>query len=334
MIRQRARLGVLLASLALGAPACGDGDKGSASASAETKASTAPSGSAKATTTASARATASATASSSGAATATSSAAAAPANDGIEVKKHYAVVGDKETSEKTQTTKFAGVVKTPKGEHKIDNEEVELTEKDEECLEVKDQSCTKLKVTIRKATSHVVESGKAKDVKKATQGNVYIVAFGEGGPTISREDAKPLSKEESAEFKDKYKKSSRAKEFLDAFPDRVKVGDSLDAVAKKLGEQAADSDDKPKTTSTVKVKAIEERAGKKIIILEVRVTLDGESSKVGHMKLDMSGTLEVRADAAVPIALTFSGPASVEFPKDGGRLEGTMSEKTALSQTF
>ncbi len=332
MIRQRARWGVVVASLVLGAAACGDGDKVAASASAEAKPATTASGSAKATTATTGSASAKPT--SSAAVTASSSAAPAAADDGIEVKKHYAAVGDKETSEKTQTTKFAGVLKTPKGEQKIDNQEVEVTQKDEECLEVKDQSCTKLKVTVRKATSHMVESGKAKDVTKATQGNVYLVAFGEGGPTISREDGKPLSKEESSEFKDKYKKSSRAKEFLDAFPDKVKVGDSLDAVAKKLGEQAADSEDKPKATSSVKVKAIEERAGKKIIILEVRVTLDGESKKVGHMKLDMSGTLEVRADAAVPVALTFSGPASVEFPKDAGRLEGSMSEKTTLTQSF
>lgn len=332
MIRHRARWGVLVSSLVLCAAACGDGGRSSATASAEAKASQAPTASAKLAT--SAATTASATASTTASAVTSASAAPAADADGVAVKKHYAVVGDKETSDRTQTTKFAGTVKGPKGEQKVDNQEVEVTQKDEECTEVKDQSCTKLKVTIRKATSHMVESGKVKDVVKATQGNVYFVAFGDTGPTVTREDGKPLSREESSEFKDKYKKSSRAKEFLDAFPDKVKVGDSLDAVAKKLGEQAADSEDKPKAVSTVKVKAIEDRGGKKIIILDVRVTLEGDSSKVGHMKLDMSGTLEVRADAAVPVALDFSGPASVQFPKDAGRLEGTMTEKTTLTQSF
>ncbi len=50
-------------------------------------------------------------------------------------------------------------VKTPKGEVVFDSVTTTTTEKVVECLEVKDQSCAKLKVTFTKDTEHNVTNG-------------------------------------------------------------------------------------------------------------------------------------------------------------------------------
>lgn len=253
-------------------------------------------------------------------------------DDGVALGKRYAEVGDKETETKTQIMTLKGNVKGKDGEKPFETTSTTTVEKTEECLEVKEKGCTKLRVTFAKAKKVSIQNGKTNDDPMATDGKTYIVTATDGGRDITHEDGSKLDAKELDALKSKYKHLTRGKALLDAMPASVKVGDSLDGVAKLLAEQSAEGEGSPKATVTLKVKEIREEGGKKLVVVDIHLLLEGESEKVGHMKTDALGTLTLDAATCRGVAGEFTGPMEMVLPKDLGTLKGTMTEKS--SSTF
>lgn len=255
-------------------------------------------------------------------------------DDSVTFVKHYPAVGDKATSVKAQTVELGGTVKGKGGEEKVDSVENENEEKVEECLVVTDKTCTKLKVTFTKHEEKKTLKGEDKSPKEdPLNGKTFIVELKGEEIAVTTEDGKEADRAAATALKKDYKSLALRAKVIDALPaEPVKVGDSLDALANalldivKTGEQKAD-----KATATAKVKAIKEEGGKKIVTLEVTMSLEGSQDKM-KMKLDVAGTIDVRADVGLPVGSDLSGPISVELG-DAGKLEGKMKEtvKTTLS---
>lgn len=255
-------------------------------------------------------------------------------DEGVTLTKRYPEVGDKETESKTEIITLKGNVKGKDGEKPFETTATTTTEKTEECLEVKDKNCTKLKVTYTKAKKLSVQNGKTSDEPMATDGKTYIVTATDGGRDITHEDGSKLSDKEADVLKSKYKKMSRGKELLDALPASVKVGDSLDDVAKKLAEQtASEGEGSPKSTVTLKVKEIREEGGKKLVVVDIHLVLEGDSEKVGHIKTDALGTITFEASTCRGVAGEFTGPMEMTLPKDAGTLKGSVTDKSTSTFT-
>jgi hypothetical protein len=303
----------------------------------------ASSGSAKARSSGSARSSAATTASAASTATAaaTATATAAPKDEGTAITKHYPAVGDKGTTAETQVAEMKVDIKGPKGEFKEEATEAEQTEKAEECLAVTDKSCSKMKVTYTKAEKKVTtKDGKTKDSKVAHAGKTYVLELKDGAVAVTTEDGKEPPKEELAAVKKDYKSFGKDGEILDAIPEKVKVGDSLDKLAQALASRAMDSENKPsKMDAKVTVKEFKTVDGKTIIVLDISMDAEGEEDNGGAIKVSMKGTIDLRADIGLPLKREMKGPVSVVFgekAKGGvtGKAEGQMSLTSANTYSF
>lgn len=255
------------------------------------------------------------------------------------ITKRYAVVGDVEKSTKVKTFAMKAKIKGPDGMVDVESTENETIEKTEECLAIADKQCSKAKVSFVKYEGKKVTNGKSKDEAHPTVGKTYIIERKGKDLAVTLADGSAASEAEQKDIKDTYKRFGRRKDKLAAMPDKVKVGDSLDELAKVLGEEAAQDDDDdgdapPKVTSKIVVKAIREEGGKKIVTLDVAMSMEGDSKKVGHMKIEMKGTVDLRADIAQDVTSELAGPLEIDFANDGGKATGDMKEKTTSSYSF
>lgn len=312
--------------------ACG-GDGGGA-----TSASAGGSGSAKtsATPASSAKATASA------AAKPSATASAAPADDGVAITKHFPAVGDKLTHVEVKTAEMKVEVKGPKGEFKEEATENEEEERTEECLAVDGKRCAKLKVTYAKVDKKVTsKDGKVKESKGAHAGKTYVIELKDGAVAVSDEAGKAPAPEELEKVKKDFRNFAKDTDMLEALPDKVKVGDSLDKLAAALGERANDGDDKPtKLEAKVTVKEIREEGGKKLLDLDVTVEVEGKEPKNGaNIKLSMKGTVTLRADTGLATKMVWKGPVTATFDENSkggvtGGAQGQISETTTYTYSF
>jgi hypothetical protein len=255
-------------------------------------------------------------------------------------------VGDEETQRKTKEEKTTVAFKGRKGGIDVDSVEVSTVEKTEECLEVQNEICTKLKVNYRKdttdktVTTRLVTLDGAPDPKDkpkppkvtsrsgANQGNVYIVTRSAKGATIARADGKKPSKSEVDAIQGAYRDDgTRGKQLVASLPTQVTVGDSLDAFAEILAKPSDKDEEQPVVTSRVTVKDIRDAQGKVIVVLAIRTEVEGKSKRVDNMKLVTEGTMELRAEGALLIKAEHTGNLNATLPKKGGTLSGTTKEK-------
>jgi hypothetical protein len=254
----------------------------------------------------------------------------APAKESVTFKKVRPAVGDKEKRKKDTETTLKGVVTVGAQKVAMDQTTTAQVAKTQECLEVRKQECVKLKVVYEKDEERKTTNGKATNTTNPNQGKTYIVVPGKK-PVITREDGSTPSAEEIGEIAGAYDDPPRNEPFLNALPDKVSVGDSLEAVARLLEEEIGDEEDKPTVKAKVVVRSFGEFEGKKIVTLGVTATLEGVSAKVGNIKLEMSGTLDILVDGAKRARSSFSGPMSVELPGGAGTLRGAMKDVTTAS---
>lgn len=259
-----------------------------------------------------------------------SDAAPTGAKESATFKKVRPAVGDKEKKRKQVESTLKGDVTQGSQKIAMDRSSVSLVEKTEECLEVRKQECVKLKVSYAKDEERSVTNGKSANKTNPNQGKAYLVVPGKN-PTITREDGSAAPAEEIEEVEGAYDKPPRNAAVLDALPDTVSVGDSLDALARVFEAELADEDDKPKAKVKIVVQSIGELDGKKIVTLGLTATLEGVSPKAGQMKLEMRGTLDVLVDGARVVRSSVGGPMSVELPGGVGTLRGSMKETSSSS---
>ncbi|MFO0554821.1 MAG: hypothetical protein U0271_40970 [Polyangiaceae bacterium] len=258
--------------------------------------------------------------------------------DSATFTKHYPAVGDKETSKKVSNVIFKGSISPKKGKTvDIDNVEDSVTEKTEECLEVKDKGCVKLKVTY-KLDEKTTKEG-SKDPKTKTEpnsGKTYIVVRGKD-PKITTEDGKDVPRDVADSLQKAYSKPDESARMLNALPEKVKVGDELGDLAKAFADIATESENivgTPKTTCKITVKEIKQVDGKTVVVLSVDLTAEAEDKRMGMMTIGMKGTMDVAADGGMALASDVTGPISITFKDADGKLSGTMSEKEKSSYDF
>ncbi|NUP06790.1 MAG: hypothetical protein HOW73_12110 [Polyangiaceae bacterium] len=277
--------------------------------------------------------TASAQASGTAVTAASSAPAPAPAAGEVAITKHYPAAGDKTTRERTQ--KFVMVTKE-KGHADIEGTSTYIVNRSEECLAIEGKLCSKVKVTYTANERKSAIGGSNMDRSSPTAGKTYIVEAKNGATSVTREDGAALTPEERKDVEPHYRHFAEPKDALAALPDKVKVGDSLDDFAKALAEQMADTDDgeKPTVTISMKVKAIRDEGGKKIVVLDVEQTNEGNDKKLGKKKSKRKGTMELRADTGLLVASDFNDELENVFPNGVDSMKGTATEQTKVTYSF
>lgn len=313
---------------------CGsEASKGSASASAEAKSSAKPAASGSA----------AAGAGSAAAGAGSAKPKDAPKDDGsVTITKHFPVVGDKSTASKSQKMNMKIAMTSPKGDFSSDGVEEELEEKTEECLAVEAKKCSKLKVTYTKAEKRNALDGKPADTKTAPfHGKTYVIELKDGTVTVAHEDGSAPPAEELEAVKKNYRHFAQENELLEALPASVKVGDSLDGVAKALGSRIMDDGDGTLSKRDVKVTvaSIKEENGKKVLVLDLSVALEGKDPNGGVIVSSVKGTVELRADAGVATKVEIKGPLEITYDGTGpdkvaGKGNGVMTSTTTTTHSF
>jgi hypothetical protein len=250
--------------------------------------------------------------------------------------KQYPKVGMVEGSKRAQRTLMKGSLAVEKRTVALDADKSSDVEKTEECLEVKDKNCVKLRVTYAKDRSKDTTNGQGKETTNPNEGHAYIVERNGKTPKIKREDGSTTTPAEIESIENAYDEEPRTKKFLDALPDTVKVGDSLDAFAKLIGEEASSEENitNKKIDSSVVVQSIGTVDGKKVVTLKLNVKLEGDDENVGHLSVQMTGTIDLLVDGALPVRSNLSGPVSVTLPENAGVLKGTITETKTSTYRF
>ncbi|MFO0547887.1 MAG: hypothetical protein U0271_05840 [Polyangiaceae bacterium] len=261
------------------------------------------------------------------------SSAATTDADSVALKKHYPQVGDVERSRKVIVTKLHGA---PKDKKPVDLERGIARERADECLKIVDRECVTLKVTYRVLTKRDLVKGKATDQALASQGKTYFVDRSGAKPGVTLEDGSSPSEAEISQVRKDFSKAPSTAKLLDALPDSLKVGDSLDAFAKAYAahDLGAGDDHWASVDYSVKVKAFGEVDGKKTVILEVVGELDSGALDWGQMKMKGTGMLEVFVDSGAPARGSFSGPVTLALPNGEGQLDGTLEHNEVSSYSF
>ena len=259
--------------------------------------------------------------------------------DEVAITPRYAAVGDVEKGTKVTNGEMKAKIKGPDGTVDLAITELETIHKTEECLAVGDKQCMKLKVTYSKYEQQEVANGEAKSDPSPAIDKAYLVERKGGELLVTLADGSPVPDAELTKLKKNYRRFGKHKDVAGALPKKVKIGDSLDELAKVLGEEAASGDGSdfaapPKITSKIVVKSFREEGGKKIVVCDVTMTMEGDNNKMGHMKVDMKGTMDFRADVGQPVASELSGPLQIDLKDDGGNISGTLKEQTTSSFSF
>lgn len=259
---------------------------------------------------------------------------AGDAADEASITKRYPAAGDIEKGAKSSKMELKVDV-NGKETNVTETEDVERTE---ECLAIGEKQCTKVKVSFTKYEKKKLIDGKEKPAPAPAVGKSYVVERKGDELTVTYEDGSAVPGDELGELKKMYKRFGKHKDVAAALPDKVKVGDSLDALAKVLGDEMSGSGDEGdagrKVEAKAKVKSIREEGGKKILTIDLEMTMTGDDPKGGNIKIAAKGTVDVRADIGQPVALDMSGPIELVLPKDAGKGTGKMAEKMTASYSF
>jgi hypothetical protein len=243
--------------------------------------------------------------------------------------KRFPAVGDKVTETDEETTDMSGTVSSKGKEEDLKVLEKKTVEKTEECLAVTDKTCTKLKVTYAKYDRKETVNGKEKDKGKDLAGKTLIVELKGEELTITKEDGSKADIMEEITAKKDFKGLKRRHKFIEALPDKVKVGDSLDGIANALLEAAAEDGDKAPKTKSAKatVKSIREEGGKTIVTIDVKLSFEDDKDGM-KISAEMNGTVDIRADGGHQIAGHVTGPMTIES-SEGLKMsvKGTMTMK-------
>lgn len=260
----------------------------------------------------------------------------------VAITKHFPVVGDKSTETKSQQMNMKIALTSPSGNFDSDGFEEELEEKTEECLAVEAKKCTKLKVTYSKAEMKNSLKGEPAETKPALfHGKTYVVELKEGAVTVANEDGSAPPAKELEVVKRKHRHFAQETELLEALPATVKVGDSLEGVAKALGARLGDdgADKVSKRDVKVTVAAIKEEDGKKLVVLDFSVALEGKDANGGAIVTSMKGTVDLRVDTGLPTKVELKGPLEITYDGTGpdkvaGKGNGVMTSTTKMKQSF
>ncbi|MBL9026737.1 MAG: hypothetical protein JNL21_31345 [Myxococcales bacterium] len=254
--------------------------------------------------------------------------------------------GDKRATRKRAEEAMTVGMRGTKGGIDVRTSKIVSTEKTETCLEVKDKTCIKLEVEIKRdnvdetTTTQLVDlegkpdpKDKPKTKKKGgdnpTTGVVYIVAKDGKKPVVTRKDGKKPSKAELALVEKAYDDDpSLTAELESAYPKAVKVGDSLDAFAKALAKViAGKSKDVTVVSSSVRVKEIRPTGKRALVVLDIDVSLESSTKELKELKTRSRGTIEIWADGGDEHASAITTELDGKFRKDGS-VNGKFVETT------
>lgn len=259
----------------------------------------------------------------------------------IAISKHYPVVGDKLASTLVQQTKLKLDGKSAKGPVLEETSVAERMEKSEECLAVEGKLCTKLKVTYGKwETKTTQKDGQSEVRSPAHAGKSFTVELKKGALSFSDASGKPPTKAELEALQGDYRDFAREAEWLDALPDRVKVGDSLTALAKVLAaREQAGVDPFESSEFELIVRSIKDGGSKKIVVLDLSLKLAGASASKNQRTITAKGTLELRADLGLAVkreirsvlAITYGGQGTEKLT---GKADGEQTSTAVTSYSF
>ncbi len=258
-----------------------------------------------------------------------------PVETGTKFTKKPLAVGQKRSSDSTQTVKMK--VKAAGQEFNV--EETEVQKKDEEILELAGDAITKLKVTYTEddKTSSGIGGGKAKTKATAINGKTYIIQSKDGKVTVHTDKEKPAPKNEEKLVLKDYGSFGKADPMMASMPDRaLKDGEDLPELANALRDETLSNQksDNPKESLTidgakVSFKGKDGDNG----VFDVSMNLSGGDPQM-KIAVPLTGKYSARLADGWPAALDLSGPVSLvlgEKDKAAGVTgEGTVS----LKQTY
>lgn len=254
--------------------------------------------------------------------------------DSVSFVKRGAAVGDIETSERVRLTKMKGTVKDANGKQvQVESEEHETTSKTEECLKVDGKDCGKLRVTYTTNRSSSTLNGQQREKVSPTSTKSYVVEKSGAEVTVTMADGSappPSERDVVAKDYQTFGKSTRQRERL---PDKpVKVGDSLEDVAKVIAEESGGGDMGMKVKqSKVVVKSLRVEGGRRIATLEMTLVGEGEDpkKKAGKAKVTIKGTIDLLVDGGHAVSSELGGPIEITLPEGKGKIAGQISDKSS-----
>jgi hypothetical protein len=317
--RARSRL---LVALAIALAACGDGASSAGSSQAASAASSSAVASASIAPTAAS-------------ASASTSASALDANAAIPMTKRFSAVGDKETRIKEKSLALKLDLKSGGTASQEDTAEQSTVEKVTEVVAVEGELVTKIKVEYRRHLAKRRNGRGNTDEKSPLEGKTYLVELKDKQVVITGADGKPPPARELDELKEDHKNFGKGPRLLKAFPDSVKVGDSLDEFAKVFSEAAAGGAEGQGDIkkAVAKVTGVREENGVRVVTISIDIGMEGKLRAGMEGKVSMSGTMDIRADRCWPVASKVSGPVEFTFAGKGlsGTAKGTLSESTTAT---
>ncbi|MBL8741178.1 MAG: hypothetical protein JNK04_08795, partial [Myxococcales bacterium] len=191
------------------------------------------------------------------------------------------------------------------------------------------------KVEYRRHSAKRKSSRGAAEEKSRLEGKSYFVELKGKDVVITDLDGKPPPKPELAELQEDHRGFGKGPRLLRAFPDTVKVGDSLDEFA-KVFSQAAVGGEKGEgdiKKANAKVTGSREENGIRIVTVAIEMAMEGKLPSGMEGKVTMNGTMDIRADRCWPVKSSVSGPVEFTFAGQGitGTAKGTLSETTTAT---
>jgi uncharacterized protein YceK len=260
----------------------------------------------------------------------------------IAITKRYPAVGDKRATTQVGVSQRKTDISGPKGKLSKESTETTRHERSEECLAVDGKRCTKLTVTYAKSQKKVAtKDGKTEETQLPHAGQTFNVELKGDSVTVTDAGGKsPPAATLDAVMADLDSMAGDV-QVLEALPEKVKIGDSLDGVAKVLASQASAGERPPASLETkVTVKAIKDGGSKKVVVLDVAFSFVLDDAESGSKsQVTTQGTFELRADTGLPVKRELKGPMKVTFDGTGkskltGTIEGQLSTTWADSYSF
>ncbi|MFO0549883.1 MAG: hypothetical protein U0271_15930 [Polyangiaceae bacterium] len=271
---------------------------------------------------------------SSSSASAKSSAEAPLAEGEVRIAKHFPAVGDRASTSRERSTSLKGELRSENSTKPLDLTSIEPHNVEEECLAVEDKRCVKMRVSYGKVAKLMTVDGKAQAELAPIAGKTYVVERLPDRVRVSSPDGAEVTKAERERVAAEYGGPSQLREILEALPDRVKVGDKLDKLAKVLAEgRTLDSDVDMNIDVTIKVANIKRTAERTTVVLAVTMVVRAPEGKDDGSTMDLAGEIELRTDGGQPVRSEMSGAITVKF---GGRghAAGTFSDKSTMDYSW
>ncbi|MFO0555614.1 MAG: hypothetical protein U0271_44965 [Polyangiaceae bacterium] len=257
--------------------------------------------------------------------TSTSVKPAEPAPKTITLVKHSAVVGEVATitSESRLAMSVRGATGGPSA---LSLSSVTSMTLREECLEVVDRACTKVKADVIAHDVQVDTGSGPEPTTSSMRGKSYVLTRADKSWTITdATTGKPATAEETSALGASriYNESA----FTDALPETLVVGQSLEGLASLIERQLSESKVGP-TSVEVRVKGVRRLKGVEVVVASMRTSLASPADSA-RVVAALSGELLILVDGALPTALEFSGPLTLVSPSLNGA--GTASFRQSAS---